>query len=207
MQTAFKEWFIVVDALMRGEQILILRKGGISEGRGGFQVSQRSFFLFPTGFHQQREAVIDGAQMRYDLIASELPSPDRLRLASFAEVADVRKLSCIADAKALRGQHIWRDKVIEERFEWGKEQAIFALALRVYRLPLAIELPMLSTYGGCKSWIELGQEIDVNQATPVLSDAEFDGKLAAFRGAVDEARSLELPCTSEAASQAGCCRE
>ena len=34
MRTAFKEWAIVVDALGRGEQIIILRKGGISEGRG-----------------------------------------------------------------------------------------------------------------------------------------------------------------------------
>ncbi len=30
MRIAFKEWMIVVDALGRGEQIIILRKGGIS---------------------------------------------------------------------------------------------------------------------------------------------------------------------------------
>src|SRR5687768_11757609 len=38
MRTAFKEWAIIVDALARGDQILILRKGGISEGREGFQI-------------------------------------------------------------------------------------------------------------------------------------------------------------------------
>ena len=32
MRLAFKEWAIIVDALGRGEQILILRKGGLQEG-------------------------------------------------------------------------------------------------------------------------------------------------------------------------------
>ncbi|MED5454303.1 MAG: DUF1802 family protein, partial [Verrucomicrobiota bacterium] len=40
MKTAFKEWAVVIDALGRGEQIIILRKGGIHEGKGGFQMDQ-----------------------------------------------------------------------------------------------------------------------------------------------------------------------
>jgi hypothetical protein len=32
----FKEWALVCEALGRGEQTIILRKGGIAEGRGGF---------------------------------------------------------------------------------------------------------------------------------------------------------------------------
>lgn len=43
MRTAFEEWAIVVDALALGEQIIILRKGGISKGRGGFRVDQERF--------------------------------------------------------------------------------------------------------------------------------------------------------------------
>ena len=61
MRTAFKEWAIVVDALGRGEQILILRKGGIAEGRGGFKPEHERFLLFPTLFHQQRESVLPAA--------------------------------------------------------------------------------------------------------------------------------------------------
>ena len=76
MRTAFKEWAIIVDALGRGEQIVILRKGGISEGRGGFQVTQARFLLFPTLFHQQRDAVLPDARRRYDVIAPSLPSAD-----------------------------------------------------------------------------------------------------------------------------------
>src|SRR4051812_24521996 len=159
VQTAFKEWGVVVDALGRGEQIVILRKGGISEGRGGFKIEQPQFLLFPTLFHQQRESVIPMAQQRYDQIAPAFPPADRLRLEYFAEVVLAKKLDSAADAEALHGQHIWRDEVVAERFDWGKEKAIFALAVRVHRLPQAVELPMIPAYGGCKSWIEVDTEI------------------------------------------------
>src|SRR5271165_6545650 len=52
---AFKEWAIVCDSIARGETSLIFRKGGIAEGRDGFQFKHQSFFLFPTYFHGQIE--------------------------------------------------------------------------------------------------------------------------------------------------------
>jgi len=184
MRTAFKEWAIVVDALGRGEQIIILRKGGISEGRGGFKIEQPQFLLFPTLFHQQRESVIPAAQSRHDEIAPGFPPASQLRLEYFADVVEARKLDSLADAEALRGRHIWRDEVISERFDWGKDKAIFALAVRVHQLPKAIELPMLPAYGGCKSWIEVEPDIDVTGARPVLSDSAFVTKLDKFRAAL-----------------------
>src|SRR5438093_782089 len=55
---AFKEWAVVVDALGRGEQILILRKGGIRERRGEFQVDHASFWLFATQHHEVERSII-----------------------------------------------------------------------------------------------------------------------------------------------------
>ena len=66
MRIAFKEWMIVVNALGRGEQIIILRKGGISEGHDGFRAEHSRFLLFPTLFHQQRESVVPFAQSRLE---------------------------------------------------------------------------------------------------------------------------------------------
>ena len=185
MHTAFKEWGVIVDALGAGEQILILRKGGISEGRGGFKMEHPRFLLFPTLFHQQREAVIPAAQTRYDLIAPGFAPPDTLRLEYFAEVVMAEKLNSLADAQALRGQHVWRDEVIAERFDWGSDKGIFALAVRVFRLAQSIELPMLPAYGGCKSWIVLEQEIATDGSQSVLTDAAFEKKLTALRSALD----------------------
>jgi hypothetical protein len=205
MRTAFKEWAIVVDALGRGEQIVILRKGGISEGRGGFKIEKPRFLLFPTLFHQQRESVIPSALARYAEIAPAFPPPERIRLEYWADVTYVENLHTLADAEALRGQHIWRDEVIAERFEWGRDKAIFALAIRVFRLPHTVELPMVPAYGGCKSWIEVDRDIDTAGSTPVLSDGIFEGRLSAFRAALQGRDSSEPPRSksSEPAGRVG----
>ncbi len=78
MRAAFKEWAVIVDALGRGAQSIILRKGGISEGRGGFKMEHPRFLLFPTLFHQQRESVLPTAQARYDEIAPHFAGPEKL---------------------------------------------------------------------------------------------------------------------------------
>ncbi len=184
MRVCFKEWAVVVDALGRGRQIIILRKGGISEGRGGFHIEHRQFLLFPTLFHQQRESVSPEAQARYDEIAPTLPSKEILRLEYWGEIVDSRQLDTLEMAEALRGQHIWRDDVIAERFDWGRDKTIFAFAVRIHQLPISLELPMLPAYGGCKSWIELDREIDTANSHPVLSDSEFSERLQSFRAAL-----------------------
>lgn len=68
---AFKEWAIVCRAIAEGRQTLILRKGGIAEKRGGFEVEHREFFLFPTLFHQQNDAVLFGARAELTQIAPQ----------------------------------------------------------------------------------------------------------------------------------------
>lgn len=190
MRVAFKEWAIVVDALGSGRQIIILRKGGIREGRSGFHVEHSQFLFFPTLFHQQRESVIPSAQARFDEIAPNLPDPSVLRLQFFARVAGWMKLDSLEKANNLRGQHIWRDDVIAQRFDWGHERNIYALVVRVYRLSMAFELPMLPSYGGCKSWIEISNDIETEGATPVLSDEVFAERLKQFHAAVESQPSF-----------------
>jgi hypothetical protein len=186
MRIAFKEWAVVIDALGRGEQIIILRKGGISEGRGGFQVEHNRFFLFPTLFHQQRESVIPSAQLQYDALAPNF-APNSVRIEYVAEVADWKLVDSIDTALRLRGQHIWREEVIRERFDRGGPKSIYAMAVRVSRLPRAISLPMRDEYGGCKSWVELDSIISTDGAQPVLTEREFEGKLQHFHAALEPA--------------------
>jgi len=193
VRIAFKEWMIVVDALGRGEQIIILRKGGLSEGLGGFKVEHSRFLLFPTRFHQQRESVVPSAQSRFDGIAPGFPATDCVRIEFFCEVAVWQRLHSLAAAERLRGQHIWRDEVIAERFDWGREKNIHALAVRVFHLPQAVELPMLENYGGCKSWISLEQDISLDGAIPVLSDTGFGQRLTEFREALEMTRVSPQP--------------
>ena len=76
----FKEWSLVCDALGRGRQSVILRKGGIAEGRGGFSFRHREFFLFPTFFHEQI------AKVR--IAAADIPAPgSTIAIRWYAKVA------------------------------------------------------------------------------------------------------------------------
>ena len=112
------------------------------------------------------------------------PSEDTLRIQYAAEVVEARRLESLAAAQRLEGQHIWRDEVIAERFDWGRDQGIYAMAVRVRQLAAPLDLPMLEGYGGCKSWIDLEPEMNFTSATPVLEAGDFDRKLAAFREAL-----------------------
>jgi len=182
VRIAFKEWSVVVDALATGTQIVLLRKGGIAEPRGGFRVEHERFLLFPTQFHQQRDGVVAASQIRFDqLQAMRTPQDDsRVRIAYSAEMVAWRKIPSLEIARRLEGQHIWQTAVIESRFDWGREAAIYAMALRVWSLPKSVELSMLPSYGGCRSWIELGVDVDDRGGHPVLSEAEFGLRLEAF---------------------------
>jgi hypothetical protein len=186
VRIAFKEWAVVVDALARGDQILILRKGGISEGPGGFQLEHERFLLFPTLFHQQRESVIAPSQIRYDAIAPKL-SPTIVRIECFAEVVDWKLIDSLDAATRLRSQHIWRDEVVREKLLTGRGSSMYALALRVFRLNAPAELPMLAHYGGCKSWVELDHPVSAGDAQPILTDSEFNLKLERFERALASA--------------------
>ena len=182
MRMAFKEWAVVVDALGQGDQIVIFRKGGISEGRSGFQVEHDHFLLFPTLFHQQRESVLPQAQMRYDALAPTF-SPNTVRFEYFARVVDWKLVDTLEAALRLRGEHVWREEVIRDRFDWGKSKSIYAMAVRIFRLPKPIELPMRAEYGGCKSWVELEDAVACEGSQPVLTEDDFDRTLQRFRAA------------------------
>ena len=53
-----------------------------------------------------------------------------------------------------------------------------ALFLKVYKI-LEINMPLKSEYQGCKSWININEEIPNGQA--VLSDTEIESKLNEFK--------------------------
>jgi hypothetical protein len=175
---------------MRGEQIIILRKGGLIEGPGGFQVEHPEFLLFPTLFHQQRESVLPEAQARFDGIAHLMPVPEVIRLECYAQVVGWHRLGSLAEAYALHGLHIWRDDVIEERFDWGHDKQIHVMAVRIFRLAAPVELPMLESYAGCKSWIEVAQDISTVDARAVLDDAAFSAQLLRFHKALEPMAKL-----------------
>ncbi len=154
----FKDWSLVCDAMGRGRQSIILRKGGLAEGRGGFQFGdRREFFLFPTRYHEQVEKV------RPEELASHgdrTPgSATTIEIRYFCRLEATWRIEDWETVARLAPFHVYREEVARERFAYADRQhAAGALSLalcRAYRLLPAWVLPDRPEFGGCKSWIEL----------------------------------------------------
>ncbi|HVA46561.1 MAG TPA: DUF1802 family protein [Pirellulales bacterium] len=185
MRTAFKEWAVVCKALAGGRQSLILRKGGIVEEGGEFRPDHPEFLLFPTFSHQSPDSVVpDARPLLRDLKADE-PEAGTIVLRHYAVVADALRVKSLSAVLRLRGQHIWSDEVVEERFHRWRE-FVYALVVRVYALPQAVVLPLEEDYTGCKSWVELSHDVPIAGSDSVLSDEEFARRHEAIRGALRE---------------------
>jgi hypothetical protein len=153
---AFKEWQVVCDALESGEQAIILRKGGISEGKLGFQWLHERFFLFPTFFHEQVEQVKpdDAGQPRR--FRPQRAGGEEIEIRLFAETVETARLTDWDAITALAPEHIWTEQTIRERYEWGDDELGISLArLRIHRLPEPWVLCDRAGFGGCRSWIGL----------------------------------------------------
>jgi len=181
---AFKEWAVVVDTLGRGEQILILRKGGIRESRGEFRVEHASFWLFPTQFHEAEHSIIPSKQPVLRQIR-EAASKDFVDIEFFAVTDYVIRICDAGLLERLQGRHIWSERVLRERFEFGRERGLHALITRIYRRAQPQRVAWRTEYGGCNSWIKLEHQID-GDAVPVLADAEYHAQREEIRALVND---------------------
>ena len=159
----FKEWALVCDALGEGRQTIILRKGGIAEGRDGFAFQHREFFLFPTFFHEQLERVrVPGAVL-------PAPRPNEIEIRYFAEVAETRVITDWEEVRALEPRHILEESVVRERFEYDETPGVHVAFVRTFRLEPVWRFPDAKAYRGCRSWVELPEPPVNLQLHPVIT--------------------------------------
>lgn len=170
LHTGLKEWAVVCSALESGRQVLLLRKGGIAESNGEFEIEHRRFLLFPTYLHQKRDSIKSNEQAGLDLRDVE---PSRVRLSAAAEITDIIALSDRAQMDGLEDRHIWTPSLIDMRFNYRPYNPLYLLLARVWRLPEAVEIDNSIDYAGCKSWVPLEAAVDVGRASPVLSDDDY----------------------------------
>jgi len=171
LQVALKEWDAVCKALGRGRQILLLRKGGIAETSGGFEMENNQFLLFPTFVHQNLASLKSEVHADFSPHSQE---PETLKISAAAVASDIVPLTQRAQMAALDDEHIWTGPLIDMRFNYRPERPLYLLLLRVYVLSSPVELGNTPAYAGCKSWVPLEQAVNTGGATPVLDDVEFD---------------------------------
>lgn len=170
---AFKEWHVICDALLSGEQSIILRKGGIAEGRKGFAFQHNAFLLFPTFFHSQYDGVRKeiSDEQRHD---SE-EDRETVEFSGFCSVEGHAILSDWGEIERLEPFHIWQPSLLQERFDYGNQSALHLAVVKTHRFVAPLQVSYIKRFGGCRSWVDI-PENEVPPYNTVLDDkswAEF----------------------------------
>jgi hypothetical protein len=192
MAPALKEWAVVVHALLEGEQILDVRKGGLREDGRHFGVHADRLWLYPTAEHQEAELVRPPYGHWLDLAPSS-PVGGPIRIDGWADVERVATITEQEQLDAIASKLIWTDDYAASRFNWKKRDPLWVLALRVHVLDESVIVPWRDEYGGCTSWVDLDGLPDDPASLPsqpALSDVAFEARL---KGAVDALPELHDP--------------
>ena len=160
----FKEWTLICEALGRGDQSIILRKGGIAEGRAGFRFEHPEFLLFPTLFHEQAAKL----KVPPDTALPSSRSDGQHEVRLLARVEWTQDVVDWEKVRALAPFHLWQESEIEKRFRQDDKQMVSLAFVRIFALRDPLLFPDHPSYGGCRSWIELPDP--PTASAPVLDD-------------------------------------
>ena len=176
---ALKEWAVVVEALIAGDTIVLLRKGGIRDRKGKFTVDHDRVLLYPTYEHQKAQWL---KPAYVDRIQSIPPVADSTQfvLKAWAQITHLFEVSELAQVQALQPFHIWNQQFVQERCQWQPQQPLSVLLLRTYQMPAIVHMPIHASYGGCRSWIEVLEAIPLSTDQSVLSDAVYARQVQAI---------------------------
>lgn len=172
LRHALKEWAVAVEALERGETALVVRKGGIREK--AFAVPKARFLFFKSYEHQNPDQL---KPLYHDLLSSIPKRRDDgpVVFTSFAEVVSAHEVSEADELEALDPYHVWTPEYAESRLKWRPKKPLTVLVLRTHVLAEPVELEYRAKYGGCKSWIEVAEDVPTENARPALGDEAFEG--------------------------------
>jgi hypothetical protein len=174
--TALKEWASVISAIEAGDQILLIRKGGIADPRFGLEADR--FYLLPTYLHQEEKQFKPEARCHLEATRIEGGEPARAAISSWCEVAATFSVRELGPLLRLEPFVIFTASTIEERFRFRAEQAVHVIAVRAWTLPAPVEIAVQPAYKGCRSWISLDEEIDIAGSRQVLESGELERRIA-----------------------------
>ena len=172
---AFKEWAGICDALGAGRQCVILRKGGIAEGPGGFAPEHDAFWLYPTRVHEAEQGLRDA-----DAPATPPAPAGRVDLRGLAVVTEVAYLDEPEGLPALAEFHVWSEATVRKRFEY-RAPGLWVLGVRVFVRPGPWRIEETPAHAGCKSWVPLDAPLSTEGLAPALDDGSFARQMDRLR--------------------------
>lgn len=188
---ALKEWSATIGALAQGRQIVLLRKGGILDDDGVFQLEQTRFWLQPTYLHARRDAGAAGASR----FAGKVAIGTRRKPRFYRAVLFRGGRAGVFDSHQRRREIARRVAYVQRQlsryalfllraFPNKAENPLLCVALRVFDCGEYSRLPMQPQWTGCRSWIDLEKSPRVEKSRAVLNDEEFAAQLAQLQSAL-----------------------
>jgi hypothetical protein len=138
--------------------VILIRKGGIADATFGVEADR--FYLYPTYFHQ-----------------GEAEARPSVTITHWAEVVKTWRVG--EQPEHLAPFVVIPPETLEARYNFRPDQALYVIAVRTYALAQPAEVQHRDEYGGCRSWISVDDEIDIDGSVAVLSDAELHARIAA----------------------------
>lgn len=175
---AFKEWEGVCNALLDGRQALILRKGGIDEGSGGFQPEHAAFWLYPTRVHQAQQGLKPTVG-----VADADQTDGVVAIRGLAVVSRIGRVDRPERLPALDDLHVWTAETVEKRFYY-RNPGLWVLGVRIYRRDEPWLVPVTPEHAGCKTWVPLEAGLSTADLKPALDEADFQTQMARLDAAL-----------------------
>jgi hypothetical protein len=181
---AFKEWAVTIRAFDRGDQILLLRKGGIHEDGKDFRVLHPEFLMYPTFEHQKPELLKEKYHEELSRVVSESEGNGAITFGHWARVEEAIELSDQAAVDRLEPYHIWTSDYAQKRLHWKPRHPLAILLVRLYRLEEPHTVPLSPSFAGCKSWVELPEPVRLGQVAPIMGDDDFRTRVQEVKAAL-----------------------
>ena len=164
--TSLKEWSNVIEALGRGDQVILIRKGGIADPSFGVEADR--FYLYPTYFHQ-----------------GENDPRTEVAITHWCEVVETWSVRDAAALDRLAAYVAVPRETLDARYRFRPDQALHVIGVRTFALPKPAIVKYRDDYGGCRSWVSVDEEIETDGSTPVLGEATLRAKLNEIAASLD----------------------
>ncbi len=193
LNIALKEWSATIDALASGDQVFLLRKGGIREPNRHFELPHDRFLLYPTHYH---EADLLLKPEFHHLLDPETPnSTEYVAIRAWAEVTDVISIDSAEHLAALSDHHVWTDEFIAKRMAWKPRYTADLIILKTYTLATPFKLLVEPYHRGCKSWVDIDPPIDTTGSIPAVTDMEWDRRSQETKRLLAQSNTLLVQTT------------
>lgn len=149
-----KEWGGLCDSLADGTKTLLMRKGGVLEGKG-FALRSSRFLLLPTTFHESKRRGAGIDEDGYE--ETESRAVEGQGEVSFNVAAEVTGHWMISGSEVAMGSLLTAlgEETVMDRIGWRPELPLHLIEVRAHRLKDTLCVEGTDKFGGCTSWAEV----------------------------------------------------